>query len=118
MLIKIVCLFTTSEQEPPQAMIQLHKIAETEQALVGKQTLLLIKIVCLFTTSEQEPPQAMIQLHKIAETEQGWLDVAKSLIQAIPMKDPLGPAVITLLLDECPLPSKVRYFLYAFKKYR
>ena len=50
----------------------------------------------------------MIQLHKIAETEQGWLDVAKSLIQAIPMKDPLGPAVITLLLDECPLPSKVR----------
>ena len=59
--------------------------------------------------SEQEPPQAMIQLHKIAETEQGWLDVAKSLIQAIPMKDPLGPAVITLLLDECPLPSKVRY---------
>ena len=51
----------------------------------------------------------MIQLHKIAETEQGWLDVAKSLIQAIPMKDPLGPAVITLLLDECPLPSKVRY---------
>ena len=31
LLIKIVCLFTTSEQEPPQAMIQLHKIAETEQ---------------------------------------------------------------------------------------
>ena len=49
----------------------------------------------------------MIQLHKIAESEQGWLDVAKSLIQAIPMRDPLGPAVITLLLDECPLPSKV-----------
>ena len=49
----------------------------------------------------------MIQLHKIAETEQGWLEVAKALIQAIPMKDPLGPAVITLLLDECPLPTKV-----------
>ena len=56
----------------------------------------------------------MIQLHKIAETEQGWLDVAKSLIQAIPMKDPLGPAVITLLLDECPLPSKVRETLPGF----
>ena len=100
-------------------MIQLHKkIAETDQGWGGegeKQDLLLIKIVCLFVTSEQEPPQAMIQLHKIAETEQGWLDVAKSLIQAIPMKDPLGPAVITLLLDECPLPSKVRYLSnYAF----
>lgn len=61
-----------------------------------------------FRYSETEPPQAMIQLHKIAETETGWLDVAKSLIQAIPMKDPLGPAVITLLLDECPLPTRVR----------
>ena len=57
--------------------------------------------------SETEPPQAMLQLHKIAETEQGWLDVAKALIQVIPMTDPLGPAVITLLLDECPLPTKV-----------
>lgn len=25
----------------------------------------------------------------------------------IPLDDPLGPAVITLLLDECPLPTKV-----------
>lgn len=57
--------------------------------------------------SETEPPQAMLNLHKIAETEQGWLDVAKALIVAIPMEDPLGPAVITLLLDECPLPTKV-----------
>lgn len=53
----------------------------------------------------------MIQLHKIAETETGWLDVTKSLIQAIPMKDPLGPAVITLLLDECPLPTKVSLYV-------
>jgi len=49
----------------------------------------------------------MLNLHKIAETETGWLDVAKALITAIPMSDPLGPAVITLLLDECPLPTKV-----------
>lgn len=56
--------------------------------------------------NETEPPQAMIQLQKVAETEAGWLDVARSLIQAIPVKDPLGPAVITLLLDECPLPTR------------
>ena len=53
LLIKIVRLFTTSEQEPPQAMIQLHKIAETEQGWLwwggkGEQNHLLIKIVCLF----------------------------------------------------------------------
>jgi len=57
--------------------------------------------------SETEPPQAMLTLHKIAETEAGWLDVARALVLAIPMEDPLGPAVITLLLDECPLPTKV-----------
>ncbi|WAR12279.1 RSPRY-like protein, partial [Mya arenaria] len=48
----------------------------------------------------------MLTLHKVAETEAGWLDVARSLILAIPADDPLGPAVITLLLDECPLPTR------------
>uniref|UniRef100_A0A2K6EST9 Ring finger and SPRY domain containing 1 n=1 Tax=Propithecus coquereli TaxID=379532 RepID=A0A2K6EST9_PROCO len=38
--------------------------------------------------------------------DEGWLDVVQSLIRVIPLEDPLGPAVITLLLDECPLPTK------------
>ncbi len=50
----------------------------------------------------------MLTLHKIADKESGWLAVVHSLINVIPMVDPLGPAVITLLLDECPLPTKVR----------
>lgn len=49
----------------------------------------------------------MLTLHKVADKETGWLKVVHSLINVIPMNDPLGPAVITLLLDECPLPSKV-----------
>lgn len=49
----------------------------------------------------------MITLHEMAETDEGWLDVVQSLIRVIPLEDPLGPAVITLLLDECPLPTKV-----------
>ena len=49
----------------------------------------------------------MMQLHKIADRESGWIDVVLSLIKVIPMEDPLGPAVITLLLDECPLATKV-----------
>ena len=51
----------------------------------------------------------MVRLHNIAELEEGWLLVVTSLVSAIPMEDPLGPAVISLLLDDCPLPTKVRY---------
>ncbi|XP_014667534.1 PREDICTED: RING finger and SPRY domain-containing protein 1-like [Priapulus caudatus] len=54
----------------------------------------------------QEPPQAMLRLHTIADNESGWIAVVNSMISVIPMDDPLGPAVINLLLDECPLPSK------------
>jgi len=49
----------------------------------------------------------MVRLHNIAEHEDGWLLVVTSLIHAIPLEDPLGPAVISLLLDDCPLPTKV-----------
>ena len=60
---------------------------------------------CYF--SDQEPPRAMLALHRLADKEAGWLAVVNSMIRVIPHDDPLGPAVITLLLDECPLPSKV-----------
>jgi len=49
----------------------------------------------------------MLVLNKIAETDNGWVDVVKTLIDVIPADDPLGPAVITLLLDECPIPTTV-----------
>ena len=48
----------------------------------------------------------MMKLHKIADQEVGWLHVVQSMIKVIPMEDPLGPATITLLLDDCPLPTK------------
>ena len=62
---------------------------------------------CIFIFSAQEPPQAMMILHNIADCDEGWISVIKSLIEVIPLEDPLGPAVIALLLDECPLPTKV-----------
>lgn len=49
----------------------------------------------------------MLQLHEIADKEDGWIEVVISMVNVIPMNNPLGPAVITLLLDECPLPTKV-----------
>ena len=48
----------------------------------------------------------MIKLSKIADQELGWLHVVQSMIEVIPMEDPLGPATIILLLDDCPLPTK------------
>jgi hypothetical protein len=49
----------------------------------------------------------MIKLHVIADKEEGWLALVTSMVRVIPLEDPLGPAVITLLLDDCPLPTKV-----------
>ena len=54
-----------------------------------------------------EPPPPLLQLHEIADKEDGWIEVVISMVNVIPMNNPLGPAVITLLLDECPLPTKV-----------
>jgi hypothetical protein len=53
----------------------------------------------------------MLILQQIGETESGWLDVVIGLIIHIPMDEPLGPAVIDLLLDECPLPTKVCIYI-------
>lgn len=61
--------------------------------------------------SEQEVPPAMLKLHNIADKEDGWIQVVSSMVNVIPMHNPLGPSVITLMLDDCPLPSKVRFFL-------
>lgn len=61
--------------------------------------------------SDQEPPWSLLQLHRLAEEETGWINVVETVINIIPADDPLGPSVITLLLDECPLPTKVYNFI-------
>lgn len=58
--------------------------------------------------SDQEPPPSMMKLHAVADQDSGWLMVIDSMVTVIPMDDPLGPANITLLLDDCPLPTRVR----------
>ncbi|KTG31761.1 hypothetical protein cypCar_00005947 [Cyprinus carpio] len=65
-----------------------------------------LAVIRTLVDNDQEPPYSMITLHELAETDDGWLEVVQSLIRVIPLDDPLGPAVITLLLDECPLPTK------------
>ena len=55
--------------------------------------------------NEQEPPASLLRLHTIADKEEGWVQLVESLVTVIPLSDPLGPAVMTLLLDDCPLPT-------------
>ncbi|KAH7982705.1 hypothetical protein HPB52_006771 [Rhipicephalus sanguineus] len=71
-----------------------------------------LSIIRTLVDNEQEPPPFMIKLHLIADKESGWLLVVRSMVNAIPMDDPLGPAVITLILDDCPLPTKGRRYTY------
>lgn len=52
----------------------------------------------------------MLKLHNIADKEDGWIQVVSSMVNVIPMHNPLGPSVITLMLDDCPLPSKVSFY--------
>lgn len=73
---------------------------------VDRLILETLNVIGTLVENEQEPPPAMLQLHVIADKEDGWLQVVGSMVNVIPMHDPLGPAVITLLLDDCPLPTK------------
>lgn len=79
---------------------------QPEVSVVDKLILDTLGIIETLVDNEQEPPSAMLQLHNIADNEEGWIQVVNSMIKVIPLADPLGPSVITLLLDDCPLPSK------------
>lgn len=57
------------------------------------------------------PPEVLLKLHTIADQEDGWIKVINSMVSVIPIDNPLGPAVIVFLLDDCPLPNKVNFDL-------
>ncbi|KAJ8041867.1 RING finger and SPRY domain-containing protein 1 [Holothuria leucospilota] len=64
-----------------------------------------LKEIRRLVDSNQDPPLSIIRLNEIGESESGWVKVVQGMISTIPLDDPLGPAVIALLLDECPLPT-------------
>lgn len=47
-----------------------------------------------------------MKLHVIADKEEGWIQMVTSMVNVIPLEDPFGPTAISILLDDCPLPSK------------
>ncbi|XP_044734120.1 RING finger and SPRY domain-containing protein 1-like [Chrysoperla carnea] len=77
-----------------------------DPATVDKLVLETLGVIGFLVDNEQEPPPSMHKIHTIADNEEGWIQVVTSMVNVIPMWDPLGPSVITLLLDDCPLPSR------------
>ncbi|XP_050423830.1 RING finger and SPRY domain-containing protein 1-like [Adelges cooleyi] len=69
------------------------------------QTLSIIKNLGLIDNNS-EAPEALRKLHWLADEGDGWIQVVLSMIHVIPLEDPLSPALITVILDDCPLPDK------------
>jgi len=53
-----------------------------------------------------EAPLSIQHLHDITEKPLGWIELIKSLIRTVPIEHSMGASVITLLMDDSPLPSK------------
>jgi len=77
-----------------------------DQLTVNSLVLETLLVIRTLVENEQDPPPSLIKLHAVADHEEGWLQLVQSLVEVIPLSDPLGPAVMTLLLDDCPLPTK------------
>ncbi|XP_018325424.1 RING finger and SPRY domain-containing protein 1 [Agrilus planipennis] len=77
-----------------------------DAATVDTLVLETLSVIGSLVDNEQEPPPSMLRLHHIADHEEGWIQLVKSMVNVIPLDDPLGASVIILLLDDCPLPSR------------
>ena len=47
-----------------------------------------------------------MKLNSIVEKEDGWIQLLKAFVFVIPEEEALGPAVMSLFLDDSPLPNK------------
>lgn len=66
-----------------------------------------LSIHFVLSCSGSEAPEALRKLHWLADDGDGWIQVVLSMVHVIPLDDPLSPALITVILDDCPLPDKV-----------
>lgn len=65
-----------------------------------------LDVISTIVDDEPETPNSMVLLHDITDRLEGWICLVRSLIRVIPIDHAMGPSVITLLLDDSPLPSK------------
>jgi|LakMenEpi03Aug12_release.lakeMendotaPanAssembly.Ray.scaffolds.fasta_scaffold1134665_2 hypothetical protein len=46
-------------------------------------------------------------MQRLASNEKGWIKIMIQLVNRIELDDPIGPSIITLFLDEFPIPTPV-----------
>nr|XP_018906252.1 PREDICTED: RING finger and SPRY domain-containing protein 1-like [Bemisia tabaci] len=73
---------------------------------VDRLILQVLGIIGHLVESAPDTPEALQKLNEIADKEEGWIQMIHSMVNIIPLDNPLGPVVITVLLDDCPLPNK------------
>ena len=88
-----------------ESSLSLLMAGECSKDTVNSLVLDTLLEIRTLVENEQEPPASLLRLHTIADKEEGWVQLVESLVTVIPLSDPLGPAVMTLLLDDCPLPT-------------
>ena len=47
-------------------------------------------------------------MQRLASNEKGWIKIMIELVNRIELDDPIGPSIISLFLDEFPIPTPVR----------
>ena len=48
-------------------------------------------------------------MQRLASNEKGWIKIMIQLVNRIELDDPIGPSIITLFLDEFPIPTPVLF---------
>ncbi|XP_026760515.1 RING finger and SPRY domain-containing protein 1-like [Galleria mellonella] len=84
--------------------VRMPKVVDS--IIVDQLVLEMLKLIASFVDNDEESPVSLVKLHVIADKEDGWIQVVSSMVNVIPLEDPFGPSAITILFDDCPLPSK------------
>ncbi|KAG7313489.1 hypothetical protein JYU34_000624 [Plutella xylostella] len=93
-----------SQASPADNRIRGPKCVDTH--VVDQLVLEMLGLIASFIDNDEESPVSLVKLHFIADKEDGWIQVVSSMVNVIPLEDPFGPSAITIMLDDCPLPSK------------
>ncbi|GMT00745.1 hypothetical protein PENTCL1PPCAC_30836, partial [Pristionchus entomophagus] len=95
-----------NEDPSGQSRTEMEQSFNDPAADVNHLIIETLSVIRDLVNNDQEPPGSLLKLNLIADKEEGWQMVVRCLIETIPHEDALGPAVITLFLDESPLPAR------------
>lgn len=92
----------------PSHVIPASEAAQLRRMLPHIDSLVLqtLAVIGNLVENDQETPPSMLRLQALSNKGHGWLLVLHSMVNVIPLDEPLGPAVILLVLDDCALPAK------------